>query len=203
MEKRLRDYFTKAEVSKMREEIASGMTLEDVAERHGIPRSAIAAFRTKQRQAKKKGVAHRKWTEEETSYLIENYPFHDLDWDGWAKLDRSRPAIKAKAESLRISNVKRPWSSDDIQYLMDNYNIHDLEWSGWDELGRTRKAIIQKASELSLSIKGRWSKEEDQFLRDNYPNHDEGWEGWKMLDRPWSGIKTRARRLKVKKKELR
>lgn len=89
------------------------------------------------------------WTEEELSFLIENYA--DLDMEELsAKLKRSRKAIEVKATRLNLIRRGVKWNDKEDDFLKKNYKSRPVSYLS-HYLHRTPKAISHRKYELGLN----------------------------------------------------
>jgi len=115
------------------------------------------------------------WTEEEESYLIQNYSSDKLD-HLTEYFSRSKQAIFKKAQKLGLkidrakADYNRYWSKKETEYLTNNYEFGDIDEIA-KTLNRTRKAITERAKLLKLrrdeeivrKISQKYSVNEDFF----------------------------------------
>lgn len=88
----------------------------------------------------------KKWTEEEITYLKNNYgkmSVRDLQL-----LGRTKVAMQNKAHKLNLTGY-RQWSKKDEDYLMDSWGTVSMATIA-KNLGRTKGAVQQKASKSGL-----------------------------------------------------
>lgn len=121
---------------------------------------------------------HDKISEEDTQWIIENYP--TASWEELTShLGKSKGAIIAKAAKLGVkrSNVKySAYSKEEDALLRSVYensnstnlrsNLKKLISDG--SLNRTNASIRARAYELGLLVRHRWTPEEDAFLIENH-----------------------------------
>lgn len=129
----------------------------------------------------------KKWTKEETDFLIENYS--DKGSNYCAKcLDRTARAIGIKASRL---NLKFGWSDQEIEFLTLNYPDNGPTYCA-EKLNKTVAAVGQKAYRLNLTrSKASWSEQEVQFLIDNYANNGPSY-CVKHLNRTYYSVQMKA-----------
>jgi hypothetical protein len=102
----------------------------------------------------------KKWSNEEDSYLIENYATMDKS-ELSKQLDRSWTGIVVRIERLKKTGISVPgkrssdWSDIEDQYLIDNYHSKDRQIIE-QELDRTWTAIHGRAFKLKLSRPNRF-----------------------------------------------
>lgn len=198
---RLGDLFSRIEIEAMREELKGGYSIEEVANRHGIPHEVIDKFLAS------KSKRNKKWSERDLNYLRENYNSeHGEDWSGWKRLmsqGRTWGAICQRANNIGLSRrVSREWTDEEVAFLREHYGKDKLSWEGWQWLGRTDKAIMSKAKNEGLAKPLRlWTEEEDKFIEENYGKHGRSWEGWKQLDRTKIAVDSRIDRIRKERRK--
>ena len=112
-------------------------------------------------------MTKRRWTEEEVTFLIENYTKLGSK-ECSIKLNRTDMSIKKKAGTLKLKD-KLFWSESEEQFLYDNI---DKEWS-WcaEKLKRSTHAVELKAAKMGIikKVQKYWTEEEDEYLIKNWP----------------------------------
>jgi len=141
------------------------------------------------------------WTNEETEYLITNFP--SLGASKCAEvINRSIKSVQVKASRLGLkTNSDKSWSEEDIQFLFDNISSVSNLAEIAIELNRSAIAVEQKARSLGLKCARFFTKEEDTFITQNYPEGDV-LEIAETLNRSYGAIVKRAHRLKVRRNKL-
>lgn len=134
-------------------------------------------------------MTKRKWTEEEITFLEENYTELGPKICS-TKLNRTEMSIKKKAGRLKLKD-KLFWSKSEEQFLYDN---KDKEWS-WcaEQLKRSTHAVELKASKMGITKKAQkyWTEEEDEYLIKNWPEGDI-LDIMKYLQRSFDSVSSRA-----------
>lgn len=87
----------------------------------------------------------RRWTKDETSYLIKFYSTIDMKILK-KKLDRTERQIAYKAHKLGLI---KGWTDEEIEYLENNYYRLDTKTLA-KKLGRTETAIRAKANRFKI-----------------------------------------------------
>jgi hypothetical protein len=136
----------------------------------------------------------KKWSEEETSFLLKSYSEHGIDYCA-AFLNRTKMSVKKKAGRLNLID-KLFWSKEEEEFLINN---SDKEWA-WcaDQLNRSVHAVEIKASKMKISKKPQkyWTEEEDSYLKEKWAKEDI-FDMIKYLDRSFDSIATRAKILNI------
>jgi DNA-binding MarR family transcriptional regulator len=90
----------------------------------------------------------KRWTKEDTQYLIDNYEAYKNETKALAKkLNRSEDAIQWKASKLGLTQKENYWSEKEVAFVIKNREyLTYVEMA--DHLNRTRPAIAHQIQEL-------------------------------------------------------
>lgn len=149
----------------------------------------------------------RMWTKDEENFLIENWnKIIKEKICGAVRKNRNDIYIKAKELGIKInellsnnSKTKR-WSQEEIDILKNNYLICDIKQLE-KLLNRGGCAIIQKADQLGFKKEFKWTDEEINILIKKFPTCVEKEFKSILPNRTYSSIKSKAKLLKIGKKE--
>jgi|GEM_PF-911736 len=117
----------------------------------------------------------KKWSQEEQSYLVENWGQVDLRVV-MEVLDRSYDSIVRKAQRLGLDTDKYPkeyltnrWTEHEESILYNFYQIKPMNELTLLLPNRTRESIIKKAKQLGLNCENRhWLEEEVTYLEEKW-----------------------------------
>lgn len=127
--------------------------------------------------------AYKKWSQEDTDFLINNYkdmPFEDME----KALNRTKQSLQQKAKRLglkrsyAVGGIQARWTREETDFLIRNFE--DMPFEAMEKaLNRTEQSIRGKAKNLGL--KRGWTQEEVDFLIQNYeekgPQYCADWVG--------------------------
>lgn len=112
----------------------------------------------------------RKWNNEKTQYLLENYENTSIPLDEMCQiLNMTKSQIRGKASRLKL--VRRTMSEEEKHFIESEYPIHGAEYVS-EKIGRSLNAIYQYAS--NKGIKGRnvnaiFTSKDDEIIFKYYP----------------------------------
>lgn len=119
------------------------------------------------------------WSVEDENMMRQYYPSMGVKVKSMLSVDRSRNAIKMKAQKLGlVCNQIKKWSKEDKVFLKENYGVLDTEVIA-EKLNRTKASIITMANSMNIVSKANklclkdlyhnWSDEEIEILKKYYP----------------------------------
>ena len=155
----------------IKNEYLNGKSIKLIAEDFNVGFDAISS------RLKKMGIFKyktRHWTNDEISFLKENYS--TTDWDIILKyLSRwEKPEIISKASRLNLTRETFFWNETDLEILRQNYSdkipVKEIEKNLNYKF--TQTAILTKAYTLGLYQRNWWTDEENQKLKEIYHSYD-------------------------------
>jgi len=192
----------------LREEFSKGTPLKEIAEKldrsYDSIKGKISSLNLKRRER------HRRWTQEEISYLIANKdkPIDELS----SELGRTPTAVFSKLHQLgvlRKGRLHKRWTREEEEFLLKNHDKMTLEELA-SRLGRTKDSIKGKMRFLRLGrppglgeirrTRKIWTEDEKEFLKRNSKNFTAK-ELSELLGRTESSVRNMLRVLGLKPKK--
>jgi hypothetical protein len=90
-------------------------------------------------------ILHQRWTEEEISFLEENYGSITID-DIAGSLHRSASDIKYMIRILKLDNIRPSWSDEQAQFLKDHKDWPVPKLA--KKIGKSKNAIRKKLARI-------------------------------------------------------
>lgn len=152
--------------SEIKNDYLNGMPLCKIADKYTISSAQLIQY------FKKDGIfkpTNRRWTEQEISYLKNNYGTES--WENILKNipNRDKESIIHKAYKLKISrDCAAQWTQNDIEVLKDFYQNKTPISLISQKMHKSPTAIYTKANILGLRNRESWTDKEIQIIKDNY-----------------------------------
>ncbi|MCE2504204.1 MAG: hypothetical protein J4G05_09140 [Chlorobi bacterium] len=130
------------------------------------PKDGGKSGRLSKKKAGKKLI--NRWTKEEDALLRQWYPKEGSPYLEKI-LDRTRTAIQARAEKLRIPGTIRTWTRKEEVFLKHNYKKMTAKKIA-QRLKRTEQSVRGKLHKSGLTAEAsrKWSEDELEYLRKHY-----------------------------------
>lgn len=166
------------------------------------------------------------WSDEEVKILMEEYPTSNTR-ELAREMERSAQSLRNKAKNLglkkdedwlrksrtEVIRNRREWSREEVEILKKEYP-HKTARAIGEKINRSPVAVRRKANYMGLKKSKKrkdelraetvgykcWTEDEERFLKENYsilPRNDLE----EKLGRDWSAIRSKAKKLGVKRNE--
>jgi len=110
-------------------------------------------------------MASRKWTEEEITFLKDNYGYISNEEIGKV-INRTGTAINTYCYKHKIKHP-RMWTEEEARFMEENYHSMDIDEIA-ESLGRSVSAVKTYAHKHHMKSNKFWTKEEEAFIEANY-----------------------------------